>query len=1051
MRLRIPYLLILLVLIVPNVYGDNCGGGLPCKCGDTVMDNHVLTADITGCTGNGLTIGTSDITLDCNGHTISGSGTNDGISTAGAFDNVNISNCIINNFDEGIYAFGDDNIIITNTTIKNMKNYGVRLQVSLNNQLNNITIYNISGFGYGVLFDRTNKSIIKSSYIFNNTRGITFDDSSHDIVINSKVENNSQYAIWSNGYNINNTIENNTIYKINNLGLYITNGLNYTIKNNHFEESFGEGAVIRLAKTNNSIISENKAYNLYWNFIDIESYYIEIYNNYGYNIGHNYLDMHTDETIIEGGYNNFYNNTGLYIGENAVYITNTIWNIINNNTFSYIDNSGLVAEGNNTSTHNTTFNNNIINYANQYCMFSGAPDNIFNNTICNGNKNISVGSWYRDKSQIGGSIFDGLDVPVNFIVVPWGNTTTRINVNNNGVTYKMGGGETWSLSERDGCTLPETTTYTSSKNFCKGQYYNITSTIGSNDIWLNARNALFINNGAIDCVNRASFYQRVNISGYNCTGYNYGVRTAGGNNYLRIFNNEFRVNVVGIDLPSSKDQRIYNNTIYVPPTTNLNRAGIRLFNGDSNTNNTQIYNNWINGSSSGVRVIGVHGNVSIYENSIHNVGVEGWGGSGIQSTDDSIFIHIFNNTIKNSRWNAIAINSNHSIVEDNILLNSAHHGVDISTAGLGGYYRNNISIINNYMTFRTDVNNNCVYVMNTTNVLIKNNTCMATTLNGITSGRGYYNNYQIIGNYIDTVGDCIETGAKAQTEHSLVNISGNTFKNCPVDVYYFNGEVISQDNNFLDGVANYRQASTGENITVSESSSIGHKFNLSNGAVIQWWGNNGKLLTIKNNVYSLVPLGGTSQYNNLFNKSQDTPIGTNQVAYVGKLNNNDRLFLFEYRTLDQPKPLQIATNTRDVYYNLRGSQVDYRKDGGNTVFNLSSFESSDGYIHILPSTFLKENPYTISSNNLITFASTTYNDNNVRCHATIVKFKDAFILIAGFLGIIFIGLIFDKLIYKEDTKSINLIPVTLEFSSLLTVSVVAIILLIILFKLVFVC
>ena len=44
------------------------------ECGDTITADTTLDRDLTGCPSNGLVIGADDITLDLNGHTISGDG-----------------------------------------------------------------------------------------------------------------------------------------------------------------------------------------------------------------------------------------------------------------------------------------------------------------------------------------------------------------------------------------------------------------------------------------------------------------------------------------------------------------------------------------------------------------------------------------------------------------------------------------------------------------------------------------------------------------------------------------------------------------------------------------------------------------------------------------------------------------------------------------------------------------------------------------------------------------------------------------------------------------
>src|SRR5215208_1390818 len=45
------------------------------ECGDTITADTTLDRDLTDCPSNGIVIGANRITLDLNGHTISGDGT----------------------------------------------------------------------------------------------------------------------------------------------------------------------------------------------------------------------------------------------------------------------------------------------------------------------------------------------------------------------------------------------------------------------------------------------------------------------------------------------------------------------------------------------------------------------------------------------------------------------------------------------------------------------------------------------------------------------------------------------------------------------------------------------------------------------------------------------------------------------------------------------------------------------------------------------------------------------------------------------------------------
>ncbi|MFI7422987.1 NosD domain-containing protein [Nonomuraea sp. NPDC049684] len=70
-------------------------------CGDVLTADTTLTADLT-CTGTALTIGADDVDLDLNGHTITGSGTGNGL-TAISRPGFTLRNGTISGFRYGIY------------------------------------------------------------------------------------------------------------------------------------------------------------------------------------------------------------------------------------------------------------------------------------------------------------------------------------------------------------------------------------------------------------------------------------------------------------------------------------------------------------------------------------------------------------------------------------------------------------------------------------------------------------------------------------------------------------------------------------------------------------------------------------------------------------------------------------------------------------------------------------------------------------------------------------------------------------------------------------
>jgi parallel beta-helix repeat protein len=91
-------------------------------CGATITTNTTLTANIGPCSGDGLDIGANSITLNCAGHTITGTSgnTNNGISIW-MRTHVIVENCKVTGFGAGIWVYqSSGNTITGNTATKNL-------------------------------------------------------------------------------------------------------------------------------------------------------------------------------------------------------------------------------------------------------------------------------------------------------------------------------------------------------------------------------------------------------------------------------------------------------------------------------------------------------------------------------------------------------------------------------------------------------------------------------------------------------------------------------------------------------------------------------------------------------------------------------------------------------------------------------------------------------------------------------------------------------------------------------------------------------------------
>ena len=100
MKLRASLVAVVALVLVTVAPQANGGGGTPITtCGQTVTTDAVLTQDLV-CTGSGVIVGASGITVDLKGFTIRGDrGLGDyGIDDSGGFDSVTIKNGVLRNF-----------------------------------------------------------------------------------------------------------------------------------------------------------------------------------------------------------------------------------------------------------------------------------------------------------------------------------------------------------------------------------------------------------------------------------------------------------------------------------------------------------------------------------------------------------------------------------------------------------------------------------------------------------------------------------------------------------------------------------------------------------------------------------------------------------------------------------------------------------------------------------------------------------------------------------------------------------------------------------------
>ena len=236
------------------------------SCGQTILVNTVLDSNVGPCTGTGLIVAASNITLDLNGFTISGGPAGEagpGILLDGT-TGVTVKNGTVTQFDAGVsIEGGSGNTVTAMKVLDNRSNFGdygdgiIMFQSNSNKITNNQVRNNGPYDGIGVLRGAFN--VIDSNQITDNNQSTTntagirlenlgFSASNDNIVTNNLVSNSGTFGIQVFAGGSRNQIKFNQ--SVNNTldGITVFAGGNHTvIEGNRVQGNRANGIRIRAA------------------------------------------------------------------------------------------------------------------------------------------------------------------------------------------------------------------------------------------------------------------------------------------------------------------------------------------------------------------------------------------------------------------------------------------------------------------------------------------------------------------------------------------------------------------------------------------------------------------------------------------------------------------------------------------------------------------------------------------------------------------------------------------------------------------------------------
>ncbi len=287
------------------------------SCGDSIASSIVMTHDLNCTTGyQALEIVADNVTIDMNGHKISGTRSLSGISVSNHY-NITIKNGVISGFWVGVNSFKSYLVDIDSVTFYNLGT-GVILNSTNKSMVSHSNFYYIDAQGVFILRNKfgttASDNIIFKNQFYKNRVGI---EACGEKSNNNQINSNFLWKTTDYGISLktshSNLITDNTILETNSTAIRVYNSSLNTIKSNSLRQG-GTGLSLLAGGDNSCSGSPSKA--TYKNSFS-GNHAIDF--NTGVNLG---LGTTSSAQVFNNSlnYNKIYNDTiGIYFKQDAHY------------------------------------------------------------------------------------------------------------------------------------------------------------------------------------------------------------------------------------------------------------------------------------------------------------------------------------------------------------------------------------------------------------------------------------------------------------------------------------------------------------------------------------------------------------------------------------------------------------------------------------------------------------------------------------------------------------------------------------------------------------
>lgn len=188
-----------------------------CACGQTIYTDTTLECDLE-CEGTAITIGADGITLDLNGHTLTGDGTGTGVYNIDGCEDcgsergcngVTIKDGIIDGFRFGIRLEYTENNLLEELELRNSTHKGIDIELSKDTTVREcIIIGKTKVTTWGICLDEADNNVIVENFISKNAIGLENDEGGGNLISQNTFKNNKEYDILDNKISDNEYYEN---------------------------------------------------------------------------------------------------------------------------------------------------------------------------------------------------------------------------------------------------------------------------------------------------------------------------------------------------------------------------------------------------------------------------------------------------------------------------------------------------------------------------------------------------------------------------------------------------------------------------------------------------------------------------------------------------------------------------------------------------------------------------------------------------------------------------------------------------------------------------